>query len=164
MKTGRMIVGVAVLAFLVGGFLGGWLPKLKLGTGSGTGFGIGGSGGASSSDDSSRTINDNLELDSQPPEIAADLPDEGLVLHVRIDGRKYYVPGTASEGRKTYQAISLEEVISAARDRPGNDQGIRVRVSRARSSKTTAEIQLRDDLVKAGIAEEAIEWQDGPKP
>lgn len=157
MKTGRVIAGVAVLAFLVGGFLGGWLPKLKLGTGSGTGFGIGGSGGASSSGDS-------LELDSQSPEISADLPDEGQVLHVRIDGRKYYVPGKAAEGRKTYQAVSLEEVISAARERPGNDQGIRVRVSRARSSKTTAEIQLRDDLVKAGIAEEAIEWQDGPKP
>ena len=46
----------------------------------------------------------------------------------------------------------------------GDAHGIRARVSRLPSWKTSAELQVRDGLLEAGRAEEAIDGHDGPRP
>ena len=60
--------------------------------------------------------------------------------------------------------VSLDELLDQVQHFPGDRQGTRVRVSRTPASRTTAEIQLRDALVKAGLTEDEIDWQDGPRP
>lgn len=145
MKTRNLVGGAIVVAFIAGGYLGGYFPKF----GTGTGFGTGGGS-------SSRGAGDVRNASLEKPMIREESPN---ILHVRIDGRNYAIVGPDGA-----QSISLERLVEQVQNYPGDAHGIRVRVSRLPSSKTTAELQLRDKLVKAGLSEEAIDWQDGPRP
>lgn len=159
MKSRNLIGGAIVLAFVVGGFLGNWFPKFGLGPGTG--------GGRSESGDSLiQLVSDSQPVDTaetETPAASEPAADDDQVLHVRIAGREYYIARTSGRSRE-YRAASLEEVVQAAQDRPGDEQGTRVRISRKQSSKTTAELQLRDALIDVGIDADAIDWQDGPRP
>lgn len=145
MKTRNLVGGAIVVAFIAGGYLGGYFPKF----GTGTGFGTGGGS-------SSRGAGDVRNASLEKPMVREESPN---ILHVRIDGRNYAIVGPDGA-----QSISLERLVEQVQNYPGDAHGIRVRVSRLPSSKTTAELQLRDKLVKAGLSEEAIDWQDGPRP
>ena len=94
---------------------------------------------------------------SDPAEEEPAAPEPGDVLEVFIKGRVYSVAdGTSGETT----AVSLERVIELAKAVPGDGNGIRVKVSRDPTSRTTAEIALRDKLIAAGISKEAIAGLD----
>jgi hypothetical protein len=154
MKMRTVVGGAVVVAFVAGGYLGGWFPKF--GTGSGFGVGTGGSG---SGDNDSRPGPRVTTASQKKLKGAATESVDPDVLHVRIDERNYAI--VIPEGDKP---VSLEELLEQVQYFAGNRQGTRVRVSRTPSSRTTAEIQLRDALVKAGLSEDEIDWQDGPRP
>ncbi|MFN0054209.1 MAG: hypothetical protein ACKV0T_18695 [Planctomycetales bacterium] len=150
MKTRNLIGAGLLVAFVAGSYLGGLFPKL--GGGPGIGFGGGESGASSSSQ-----VDEAPDEGSDSPRESAD--NDPRVLHVRIDGKAYAIV-TAKGARDS----SLEQLVSQVDRHPGDDQGIRVRVSRRPNSKPSAEIKLRDALVEAGVAEEEIDWQEGPRP
>jgi hypothetical protein len=146
MKTRNLIGGAIVVAFIAGGYLGGFFPKF----GTGTGLGV----GESQSD--GKTSLTTVSRQTQSRDADRDLTK---VLHVRIDGRNYSI--VRADGDKS---LPLDQLVEQVQNFPGDAHGIRVRVSRLPSSKTTAELQLRDALVKAGLSEDEIDWQDGPRP
>jgi hypothetical protein len=148
MKTRNLIGGAIVLAFIAGGYLGGFFPKL----GGGTGIGLGPGGSQPGPKQAFTTVS----RDTTPREGGR---ESANVLHVRIDGRNYAIVGAEGD-----TSLPLDQLVEKVHNYPGDAQGIRVRVSRLPSSKTTAELQLRDALVKAGLSEDEIDWQDGPRP
>lgn len=154
MKMRTIVGGAVVVAFVAGGYLGGWFPKFGTGSGFGTGKGESGSGNDGNSNTGHRVTTASHKSKSRSSESFN--PD---VLHVLIDGRNYAI--VKPEGDKP---VSLEELLEQVQHFAGDRQGTRVRVSRTPSSRTTAEIQLRDSLVKAGLSEDEIDWQDGPRP
>lgn len=89
-----------------------------------------------------------------------ELPDpetDDEVLTVRITDENYYIARTHGKSRE-YHAATLEEVVSAAQDRPGNDQGVRVRIIGKQASKSPGGRELQDALTSAGIDATAIDW------
>lgn len=150
-----ILAGVAVLAFALGGYLGGVFPGL----GPGPGFTGGGPG----------EVTTERDLDRPPPssEPAADLVgivgDANRMLLVHVDGRSYSI-GEMQDDKSVLRSASLDEIATLAKERPGSTDGIRVRITRTKSSKATAEIALRDELLKAGLKAEEIEWENGPAP
>jgi len=151
MKMRTVIGGAIVVAFVVGGFLGGLFPQL--GFGPGRGFGPGGSGSGDSPDGKKHLVTPVSNQSKLSEEI------DPKVLHVRIDGRSYFLVKADGD-----HPVPLDELLEQVQFFPGDRGGIRVRVSRKPTSKTTAEIQLRDSLVKAGLSEDEIDWHDGPRP
>ena len=151
MKMRTVIGGVIVVAFVVGGFLGGLFPQLGFGPGGGGGRGEPGSGGIPKS---KKHLIAKVANRSDKTE-----ETDSRVLHVLIDGRSYFLVKADGD-----HPVPLDELLEQVQYFPGDRQGTRVRVSRKPSSKTTAEIQLRDSLVKAGLSEDEIDWQDGPRP
>lgn len=148
MKTRNLVGGAIAVAFIAGGYLGGFFPKF----GTGTGFGVGGL-----QPESGHSV---TTASRQKPARNADRARESAnVLHVRIDGRNYAIVRADGD-----ESLPLDRLVEQVQNYPGDAHGIRVRVSRLPSSKTTAELQLRDALVKAGLSEDEIDWQDGPRP
>ena len=150
-----VLVGVAVLAFALGGYLGG----VFTGLGPGPGFTGKGPGDGPTNRDPDRAAAST----DQSAELVGFVGDANRMLLVHVDGRSYSI-GQVQGDKIDFHSASLDEVVSTAMNRPGSDDGIRVRVTRSKSSKATAEIALRDELVKAGLKAEEIEWENGPPP
>lgn len=164
MKTRTAIGGAIIAAAIVGGaFLGQWLPKFGTGTGLGTGSGT----GAVATPDMGDIVTDASQRAANKPTVEAPQPApeaESNVLEVRIDGRNYEVSSAAQRGGPQFRRISLEELVALAKKHAGDERGIRVRVSRMGTAKPSAEVQLRDELVNAGLSSESIDWGPGPAP
>jgi hypothetical protein len=160
MKSRNLIGGAIVLAFVVGGFLGNWFPKLGLGPGSGGGDAEPGNSLVQVVSDVKPSERSDTPQEEIPEPASA---EDDQVLHVQIAGRDYYIARIRGRSRE-YHAATMEQIVEAAQRMAGNEQGVRVRISRKQTSKTTAELQLRDALVDAGIAPESIDWQDGQAP
>lgn len=146
MKTRNLIGGAIVVAFIAGGYLGGFFPKF----GGGTGIGLGEKGG--------NVSGEKLASAEKGPEQESDR-DAKNVLHVRINGREYAIV----QGERV-ERVALDQLVARVQDYPGDSRGIRVRVTRLPNSKTTAELQLKEALVQAGLSEDEIDWPDGPRP
>jgi hypothetical protein len=148
--------GVAALAFLVGSYLGGILPSI----GPWAGFSSG------SDDSNSRRSSDRprstTESESES-DIAGVVGESNRVLLVHVDGRNYSI-GDHQQDKTVLRDASLDQIVELAKQRSGSEDGIRVRVTRSKSSKATAEIALRDGLIKSGLKAEEIEWENGPPP
>lgn len=161
MKPRGMILGGGAVAVLVaGGILSRFLPSLGIGNGA--------------DNNVPALVEENQELKAPPADDPAveveddsfpDLAeaDRDKVLQVRIDGRDFLLWPADSTSRNL-QKVDLPAVVEAARIYPGNQDGIRVRVSRSKTSKASVELQLRNELGKAGIAADQIEWLNGPPP
>lgn len=146
--------GVAALAFLVGSYFGGVFPGL----GPGSGF------TGSSEESNSTRSSDRLPAVFEPEaDIAGVVGDANRVLLVHVEGRTYSI-GNQQQDKTVLQDASLDQIVELAKQRSGSDDGIRVRIRRSKSSKATAEIALRDELIKAGLKAEEIEWENGPPP
>jgi len=89
--------------------------------------------------------------------------DPPNVLEVIIDDRSYQLR-QSSDGKEEYVAIELPALISLAKKTPGDEDGIRVRISRRESSRLSAESQLQEELTKAGLSRSAIQWREGLLP
>jgi hypothetical protein len=101
------------------------------------------------------------------PEIPEKLPvtPSPLVVQVLIDDRQYLVrTNPVEDAEAKYAPKSLEEIVALVATTKGDGDGVRVRVSRKGSARTTAENALRDRLREAGIGEEAQRWQEDLVP
>ena len=155
MKTGRLVLVAVGIAFVAGGFLGNYLPKFD-------GFGLG-SGWAGTGTEGEKASNPTAATPvtkTTTSELPQDLTDEGQVLRVQIDGEKYAILSASGAATPT----SLYEVVSEAKEKQGNADGIRIRVSRLTSSRYEAEKTLKDKLIERGIPESAQDWMNGPPP
>lgn len=149
MNSRATLGGIVVVALLVGSYLGGLWPVIP--------FGNGGSG--SQKDGSS--ADDPQAAEAQTVLVSTTSSDVPVV--VRIDGRRYELAEAGGKERRFRQA-TLEEVLAAAGGAQPNRAGIQVRIERTEESKASAEIELREGLRTAGLADEVIDWTDGPRP
>lgn len=99
--------------------------------------------------------------DSAPAEPADGLAQEERTalasgqLTVLIDERSYLIK-TNSDGLDIYQPLQMERAVELASRTKGDANGIRVVIQRRESSRASAENTLRNQLLKAGIGENAI--------
>jgi hypothetical protein len=146
-------IGIAVVAFAVGGYLGGVFPGLGPGQGfTGTGEDLRG-----------RDVERPPASSAAEADLAGIVGDANRMLLVHVDSRNYSIE-EMQENKAVLRSTTLDEIAELARSRPGTVDGIRVRVTRTKSSKAIAEIALRDVLIKSGLKVEEIEWANGPPP
>ena len=88
------------------------------------------------------------------------MPDSPEVLHVLIDGWQYSVREKI-HGRLEYRPASLDQIVKLAEKMKGDEDGIRVRISRRGTSRATAEMALQDRLSTAGVSQESIRQEEG---
>ncbi len=81
----------------------------------------------------------------------------GKVVKVVIDNRSYFLRTADGD-----QATELNDLVSLARAAAGDEDGIRIRIYRKKSSRPSAEEALRDALVAAGVPEEQAAWPANP--
>ena len=81
----------------------------------------------------------------------------GKVVKVVIDNRSYFLRSTAGD-----QATELNDLVEMAKTAAGDEDGIRIRIYRKKSSRPSAEEALREALVAAGIPEEQTAWPANP--
>ncbi|MBM84271.1 MAG: hypothetical protein CMJ78_27260 [Planctomycetaceae bacterium] len=146
-KVKRITFGAILVAgVVIGTYLNDMLPKM------GAGVGIGAQASSTTPD---------LRPDGEQPEEPKDEPPKLArpeILEVLIDNRDFLVRMLV-DGEARYQQLSMKELITFAKQVPGNDDGIKVKIARRESSRATAEMELRDQLLEAGIKDSAVLWQ-----
>ena len=148
----RMLGGAAAVILLVGMWMGNFFQGLGLGPGSG---GSGGDGPA----DPGRT---QVSLTSEDPPLQPDEPQPSQsslysdeLVTVLVDGTEYRIE-TESDSAAAFAPATLEQVVSQATARPGDRNGIRVRLRFSRTAEAGATSDLYEALQAAGIEREAI--------
>lgn len=163
-KTGAGVLAVGVI---LGAILMKFLPNLNFGLGGGAGSGtqvVGPSGEGTAPEVNSPAAVDSPTADiPEPGDPPRPRSASGDVVHIMVDERDFLYEA-AGGAVPTYQPIALEKLVEMARIAKGNEDGVRVSISRRGSARAKAEIELRDRLLEAGLSEEAILWQDGPPP
>jgi len=155
-KRVPVVVSALIAAgLLIGSFLSGLFPGL--GTGNGRGEG-----------DQENSLQ-NVQSQVPPPDAEADIIPETPkrnpqnVVNVLIDGRSYavrYQSGSEAE----YETVGLNRIIELVAQAPGDETGIRVRITRRGNALDPAEAALRQELQRAGIPEAAVHWREQPVP
>ena len=135
--TGAGIIGLALLLS--------WLLNLF-------NFG-GGEGGDGDKDADSGTAAVSM-VDPNADVIPVTQPQMGnfKVLDVLIDDRSYFVRAAGSDDE--YLAKQLDEVIRLTKTAEGNDDGIRVRISRRKDARISTQQDLQRALQDAGLSED----------
>ena len=161
----RFIGALLVVGAIAGAVISQWLPNLG-----GTGFGIGNSGSPIApkanpkSDEHPETATSSNPTEPEEyPGAKPLVPDSPDVLHVLIDGWQYSVREKV-HGRLEYRPASLDQIVHLAENMKGDEDGIRVRISRRGNSRATAEMALQDRLLTAGLREESIRQEEGFVP
>ena len=157
----RFIGALLVIGGIAGAVISQWLPNLG-----GTGFGIGSPGTSkenSQTDEHPKTASSNPAEPEEYPGAKPLVPDSPDVLHVLIDGWQYSVREKV-HGRLEYRPASLDQIVKLAEKMKGDEDGIRVRISRRGTSRATAEMALQDRLQAAGLSEESIRQEEGFVP
>jgi hypothetical protein len=154
-KRSRLIAGAVAVIAAAGVWLGMRLSDLNFGAGGGTGIGL---SGYSRPGDVPR----DSSLPNAPKEGSKDGRGarRGDVLEVVIDGREYSLR-QSGDVKDEYVPASLSEVITLAKETPGNRDGVRVRVYRKGSALPSAEEALQRALQDAGLGESAVQMMDG---
>lgn len=80
------------------------------------------------------------------------------VLDILIDNRSYFIKA-ASQPKDNYRRAEIEEIITQAKNAIGNEDGIHIRVYRKGSARVIPESLLKDELKKAGLSPEMIDWK-----
>lgn len=150
----RMLGGAAVVILLVGMWMGNFFQGLGLGPGSGGGDGDGDGAADPGRTQVSLTSEDPPEQTDEPQPNQSSLYSDELVT-VLIDGTDYQIE-TESDGAAAFAPATLEEVVSQASERPGDRNGIRVRLRFSRTAEAGATSDLYEALQSAGIEREAI--------
>lgn len=154
MKRRVTIGGGLILAV---GILAGWLSGLFTGFGrGGTGDGTQANVGAANSTVSN--TNPKQTKNEKKPAETVERPTD--VVEVLIDDREYLVQQII-DGKSEYRSIDLARLVELAKNASGNDDGIRVRITRKTTSRVLAEKQLGEALAEAGLSKEAITWEEG---
>jgi hypothetical protein len=108
------------------------------------------------SEDVGQPVNksDKEPVDAASENVPVDRTHDPVV--VVIDDRSYYVRSSNGDHK-----TELKQVVSLAKAKP-RGKGIRIHIYRRLSSRTAAEIALRDALDAAGINENETAWAPTP--
>jgi len=150
----RNVLGAVLVAGIATGI---YVGKFWKGFGGGSSLGVGvgdpqanSQAGADAKSPEIKTP-DRPEPESPPP---ADVP---RVVRVVIDDQSYFV---RSEGGD--EPIDLKQIVALTRAAAGDEDGIRIRIYRKFSSRTSAELALSAALVEAGIKDDQTVWVPTP--
>ena len=165
----RNILGAVLVAGIAVGLYFGDLWK---------GFGGGNSLGVGTTDHSSTSVKDpdaekrdanaktgetaktvapsNTDIDVEKS--IASIPGTHRVVKVVIADRSYFVRSTIGD-----VPTDLNQLVKLVKAATGDEDGIRIRIYRRPTSRTTTELALRDALLDAGIAEEHVVWNVNPQ-
>jgi len=161
MKRRRVAGGLVGVGILIGALIWSWLPRF----GGPLAF-VGEQGSPTNEANQEKSLpeappaEDRADRPAEPERDASPRPANPQVLQVLIDGREYFVQASGSS-TGDYRPVSLDELVALALNATGDEDGIRVRITRRGSSRATAEMALRDRLVAAGLTDEAIRWEAG---
>lgn len=97
-----------------------------------------------------------IQPESEKEKSLAELPIE--VLDILIDDRSYLVKAN-SQPRGKYQPAEIEQIRTLASRATGDDDGIRVRIYRTGSARVVPEKVLKEELKKAGLETQQVEWK-----
>ncbi len=148
---GGALIGVAMVYGLLNGLFSGFGGN---GPGSGAQALVSNGNNSMSMPDASQ---------SKPPVENETPPESTDVVNVLIDERSYFIR-LLVDGKGEYRRIELPELVNLAKAARGNEDGIRVRVSRRESSRASAENLLQEKLLGAGLRKESIHLQKGFVP
>ncbi len=150
--------GVLILGIILGQYFG-------LTPGINTDSGPGESEKTTESADEGQTILAPSEADLVPvliePEPKKDKSQLEVplqVLDVLIEDRSYLIK-SAAQPQKQYRPAEIAEIIRLAKQTTGDEDGIHIRVYRKGSARVTPESQLKDELKKAGLSTQMIDWK-----
>lgn len=151
--------GVLVLGIILGQFFG-------LTPGINTDSGPGESEATSESADESQAILASSESDIVPILIAPEPKQDKTrlelplqVLDILIEDRSYRIK-SAVQPQNRYRPAEIEEIIQFAKQTSGDEDGIHIRVYRKGSARVTPESQLKEELKKAGLSQQMIDWKN----
>lgn len=139
--------GLVLLGLVAGTFLGKWLPSFDGGDGV---IPVQGSNPA-------QNANDPRPPDSDSTTPPADVQD---VLRITIKNRSYWI---AAGPDSVPEEIALQRAVELAVATTGDENGVRVRVTRDDTARASAEEELEQALLDANIARESIVGL-GPTP
>ncbi len=112
--------------------------------------------------------NDSASTPDQPEdktnEPTTDVAAAANVVYVLIDGRTYSYATDAKADITSYKPIELAELVALAKKTTGNENGVRIRISRKKAARVSAQESLLEQLEKADIKNDAVvvveEWVD----
>lgn len=107
------------------------------------------------------TTETTTEPPNQAPIEAGEQSEPVKTVFVLIDGRNYLLR-RGPQGQAAFKPAELDEVVLAAEQATGDDNGIRVRVEQKSSARDTAERALREKLDAANVSGDAVLWKDRP--
>ena len=160
----RLTIGGGVLVCLVAvyGLMSGLFPGLG-GSGSGNGTNVLVTGAGDSTDVPDARPSKPADDQREPNTEAAAPSDPAEVVNVLIDGRTYFLRSLVG-GKEEHRRIELPALVDLAKAARGNEDGIRIRISRRESSRASAENLLQEKLTEAGLRKQSIYLQKGFVP
>lgn len=97
-----------------------------------------------------------IEPEPQQDKSQLDVPLQ--VLDILIDDRSYLIK-SAAQPQDRYRPAEIAEIVKLARQTSGDEDGIHIRVYRKGSARVTPESQLKEELKKAGLSQQMIDWK-----
>lgn len=146
--SNKKLLGGGLIVVVAGGILsmfGVLFPGLGGGSGEGDGDG----------NVQISTETDNSNVDTTPSAQALEVDG---ILDIIIDETSYLI----QKNDDTMVVLSLDEIAERAPEISGNAQGVKVRISRKRSSLLSAERKLEEVLKSAGLSNDQILWVSVP--
>ena len=146
--SNKKLIGGGLLLAAAGAILsmlGGLFPGFGSGNGSGEGNG----------DVQITTSTDQEPIEATPSAQALEVDG---IMDIIIDDTTYLI----QKEDNTKIELKLEEIAERAPEMTGNAQGVKVRVSRMRSSLLSAERQLEKALQEAGLTDQQVQWVTAP--
>lgn len=140
----RYLIGTALVLGIAAGV---WLGEFW------KGFGWGGGSGFGQGDSLLVTTQPTNSTTPPAEDDTRDSPTSTQTVRVVIRDRSYYLKQSLEE-----QPITLQDLVALVQRAQGDEDGIRLRVYRAESSRATAELQLQEALRAVDIPESAIYW------
>lgn len=151
----RNVLGAVLVAGIATGI---YVGKFWKGFGGGSSLGVGvgdpqaNSQGTDAGTESPESKTpDRPEPESPPP---ADVP---RIVRVVIDDQSYFVRNEGGD-----EPIDLKQIVALARAAAGDEDGIRIRIYRKFSSRTSAELALSTALAEGGIKDDQTVWVPTP--
>ena len=143
MPRKRTIAGVLiVIGIAIGTYVNGLIPQLG---GSGIGLNSDNEGSPDSSKPNPSESDSHFEVQK--------------TVDVLIDGQTFAVMQEGN-GDPRYRRIELEKLIELTKTAPGDGElGIKVQISRTKTSRFLAEEKLKDALASAGLQDDEIHWK-----
>lgn len=158
----KRLRNIAAIALVAGIAVGVWLADWFKGLGSGDGIGIGQRSVATVSESSKGT---DTNSGTVPVEAAASLQNADTftspapvtkAVSLVISDRSFFLRTEAGD-----QPVTLQRILQLVSEAPGDEDGHRLKITRSASSRSSAEQELQDALIEAGIPDKDVYWKPG---